>query len=36
MVKDDKSYNIVFTTRPIDVPKMMPIAERIIQSFRFL
>lgn len=35
-VKDSESYIITFSTDPKDVPIMVPMAEKMIGSFRFL
>jgi hypothetical protein len=35
-VRDDVAFRLDFDTNPMKVPEMLPIAEKIIQSFRFI
>ena len=36
VVKDDKVYELSFYSEPLNVPETLAIAEKIIQSFRFI
>ena len=36
VVKDEKIYELSFHSEPLNVPETLPIAERILQSFRFV
>ncbi|MGH9982751.1 MAG: hypothetical protein ACRD8W_02195, partial [Nitrososphaeraceae archaeon] len=36
VVKDEKVYELSFHSLPLEVPESLPVAEKIIQSFRFI
>jgi hypothetical protein len=36
VIKDDKVYELSFYSEPLKAPETLPIAEKIIQSFRFI